>query len=200
MDYVLPLTELIEQFRKLPGIGAKSAQRLAFQLLSWDKIEIEKFAQAVLKASKDIHYCPDCFNFSTGGGLCAICTSPKREKKVICVVATARDLAAMERTHEFKGLYHVLHGLISPMEGMGPDQLKITELLKRLQRHVEVDEIILALSPSTEGEATTLYLSRLLKPSVKRLTRLAFGLSVGADIEQTDELTLARALEGRRDC
>jgi recombination protein RecR len=200
LDYVLPLTELIEQFRKLPGIGAKSAQRLAFQLLSWSKPDIENFAQVVLAASKDIHYCQDCFNFSTGGGLCAICTNPKRDKKTVCVVSTARDLAAMERTHEFKGLYHVLQGLISPMEGMGPDQLKITELIKRLQKYAEVEEVILALSPSTEGEATTLYLTRLLKPLVNKVTRLAFGLSVGADIEQTDELTLARALEGRRDC
>ncbi len=200
MDYVLPLTELIEQFRRLPGIGSKSAQRLAFQLLSWEKSDIEKFAQTLLNASKEIHYCPDCFNFSTGGGLCAVCTNNKREKQTICVVSTVRDLAAMERTHEFKGLYHVLHGLISPMDGIGPDQLKITDLITRLNNHPEVQEIILALSPSTEGEATTLYLTRLLKPLVTKVTRLAFGLSVGADIEQTDELTLARALEGRREC
>lgn len=200
MDYVLPLAELIEQFRKLPGIGAKSAQRLAFQLLSWEKSEIEKFAQSLLAASKQIHYCSDCFNFSTGGGLCAICTNSKRDKQTICLVATARDLAALERTHEFKGLYHVLHGLISPMDGIGPDQLKIIPLINRLKEHSEVKEIILALSPSTEGEATTLYLTRLLKPLNLKITRLAFGLSVGADIEQTDELTLAKALEGRREC
>jgi recombination protein RecR len=194
------LAELIEQFRKLPGIGAKSAQRLAFQVLSWDKAEIEKFAQCVLSASNQIHYCPDCFNFSTGGGLCATCSSPKRDKQIICLVATARDLAALERTHEFKGLYHVLHGLISPMDGVGPDQLKIKPLINRLKEHTEIQEIILALSPSTEGEATTLYLTRLFKPLGVKITRLAFGLSVGADIEQTDELTLAKALEGRREC
>ncbi len=200
MDYVLPLTELIENFRKLPGIGAKSAQRLAFQLLSWDREDIEKFAESLLKASKEIHYCPDCFNFSTGGGICAICANPKREKNTICVVSSVRDLAALERTHEYRGLYHVLHGLISPMDGIGPDQLKITPLINRLRERSEVKEIILALSPSTEGEATTLYLTRLIKPSIEKITRLAFGLSVGADIEQTDELTLARALEGRRVC
>lgn len=200
MDYVLPLAELIEQFRKLPGIGAKSAARLAFQLLSWDKGEIQKFASTLMKASTDIHYCPDCYNFSTGGGLCAVCQNTKRNKNVICVVSTVRDLAALDRTNEFNGLFHVLHGLISPMDGIGPDQLKIPELVKRLGRSPDVQEIILALSPSTEGEATTLYLTRLLKPLVGKITRLAFGLSVGSDIEQTDELTLAKALEGRKEC
>ncbi|MDJ0625370.1 MAG: recombination mediator RecR [Candidatus Caenarcaniphilales bacterium] len=200
MDYVLPLTELIEQFRKLPGIGAKSAQRLAFQMLSWDKKEIEKFANSLLKASNDIHYCPECFNFSTGGGVCNICSSSKRDKSTVCIIASVRELATIERTHEFKGLYHVLHGLISPMDGIGPDNLKIKELLNRLSRHSEINEVILALSPSTEGEATTLYLTRLLKPLIKKITRLSFGLSVGSDIEQTDELTLAKAFEGRREC
>ncbi|MFN5538550.1 MAG: recombination mediator RecR [Candidatus Melainabacteria bacterium] len=200
MDYVLPLTELIEQFRRFPGVGAKSAQRMAFQLLSWDKSDIHKFSDIVLRAGKDIHYCPDCFNFSTGGSLCAICTNEKRDKKTICVVSSARDLAALERTLEYKGLFHVLHGLISPMDGIGPDNLKISQLVQRLAKYSDVQEIILALSPSTEGEATTLYLTRLLKPFVSKITRLAFGLSVGSDIEQTDELTLARALEGRKDC
>lgn len=200
MDHVLPLTELIEQLRKLPGIGAKSAARMAFQILGWEKAEIQKFADCLVKASNDIHYCPDCFNFSTGGGLCWICSSSKRQRNSICVVATARELAALERTREYKGLYHVLHGLISPMDGIGPDNLKIKELITRVAKNPDIEEIILALSPSTEGEATTLYLTRLLKPSVNRVSRLAFGLSVGSDIEQTDELTLARALEGRRDC
>ncbi len=201
MNYVLPLAELIEQFRKLPGVGAKSAQRLAFQLLSWSKEDIKKFAEALLKASTDINYCPACFNFSSGQDLCGICSNPKRQKKTICIVAGIKDLSALERTLEFKGLYHVLHGLISPMDGISPENLKIKELVQRLSTQEEqVEEIILALSPSTEGEATTLYLTRLLKPLVGKVTRLAFGLSVGADIEQTDELTLARALEGRRDC
>ncbi|MDX1917904.1 MAG: recombination mediator RecR [Candidatus Caenarcaniphilales bacterium] len=200
MDYVLPLTELIEQLRRLPGIGAKSAQRLAFQLLAWERSDLEKFAETILKASREISYCSDCFNFSAGGGLCAICSNHRRHRSQICVVATVRDLAALERTHEFKGLYHVLQGLISPIDGIGPDQLKIKDLIKRLSRYTEIQEIILALSPSTEGEATTLYLTRLLKPLIPRITRLAFGLSVGAEIEQTDELTLARALEGRKDC
>jgi recombination protein RecR len=201
VNYVLPLAELIEQFRKLPGVGSKSAQRLAFQLLSWSKEDIKKFAETLLKASTDINYCPSCFNFSTGQDLCGICANPKRQKKTICIVAGIKDLSALERTLEFKGLYHVLHGLISPMDGIGPDNLKIKELVQRLSTNEEeVEEIILALSPSTEGEATTLYLTRLLKPLVNKVTRLAFGLSVGADIEQTDELTLARALEGRRDC
>lgn len=200
MNYVLPLAELIDQFRKLPGVGSKSAQRLAFQLLSWSKEDIQKFSEVLLKASTEINYCPDCFNFSTGEDLCAICSNPKRSGKTICIVSSIKDLSALERTLEYKGLYHVLHGLISPMDGIGPDNLKIKELLHRISHNEQIEEIILALSPSTEGEATTLYLTRLLKPLIPKITRLAFGLSVGADIEQTDELTLARALEGRRDC
>lgn len=200
MDYVAPLAELIEQFRKLSGIGAKSASRLAFQVLSWEKPDIEQFAQVLLRASKDIHYCPDCFNFSTGEALCAVCSNDKRDKNTICVVASIRDLAALDRTSEFKGLYHVLHGLISPMDGIGPDNLKVAELIRRLESKPNIKEVILALSPSIEGEATTLYLTRLLKPLVGKVSRLAFGLSVGSEIEQTDELTLARALEGRKEC
>jgi recombination protein RecR len=200
VNYVQPLSELIEQFQKLPGIGAKSATRMAFQVLTWDKADIQKFANSLLKAGNDIDYCPDCFNFSTGGGLCHICKNEKRDRASICIISNARELAALERTKEYKGLYHVLHGLISPMDGIGPDQLRVKELMQRLARNPEVQEIIMALSPSTEGEATTLYLTRLLKPSVAKITRLAFGLQVGADIDQTDELTLARALEWRRDC
>ncbi|HEY9886467.1 MAG TPA: recombination mediator RecR [Vampirovibrionales bacterium] len=200
VNQVLPLTELIEQFRKLQGIGAKSAQRMAYQVLGWEQGEAEKFAEAILKASRDIHFCKECFNFSTGHKPCNICSDTRRNSHSVCIVANVRELGAIERTREFKGKYHVLHGLISPMDGIGPDNLKIKELLQRVSSDPDIDEIILALTPTTEGEATTLYITKLLKPLVKKITRLAFGLAVGSEIDQTDELTLARAFEGRKEC
>ena len=199
--------DLVQQFRKLSGIGAKSAHRLSFQVLSWNKSDILKFAEVLKRTAEAVSFCPDCFNFSSNDSLCEICSDLKRDKKTICIVASVRELHAIERTGEYKGLYHVLHGLISPLDGISPDDLRIKELLGRLKRsetsetsekNEGIEELIMALSPSTEGEATTLYLTRLLKPFVSRISRLAFGLSVGSDIDQTDELTLARALEGRR--
>jgi recombination protein RecR len=199
VEQITPLAELTEQFRKLPGIGAKSAQRMVHTVLNWEKTEIQRFADTLMKVSREVSYCPQCFNFASNGELCNICSSTKRNKDQICVVSTVRDLFALERTHEFKGLYHVLHGNISPMEGIGPDNLRIKELIQRLSKETPA-EIILALTPSTEGEATTLYLNKLLKPFVQKITRLAFGLPVGSEIDQTDELTLTKALEGRKEC
>ena len=210
MNYLLPLAELIEQFQKLPGVGAKSAQRLAFQVLSWKKEEIEKFAQSLIKASREVSYCPEWCTLSLNGQLCNICdeqqpdSSASRNKQQICIVSGIKDLIALERTREYQGSYHVLHGLISPLDGIRPEDLKIKELIARIKRaqeqESEIEEIILAISPSTEGEATSLYLIRLLKPFVKKLSRLAFGISVGVELEQTDELTLGRALHGRSVC
>lgn len=196
MEYIEPLAELIEGLRRFQGIGAKSAQRMAFQLLDWNKQDIEDFSKVIKNASEQIHFCPDCFNFSVKDSLCNVCNSHKREKSVICVVPTTRELVAIERTGQYKGLYHVLRGLISPLDGISPDDLTIRELLQRIQRD-NIEEIILALSPSTEGEATMLYMSRMLKPIISKVTRLSFGLAVGSDIEQTDELTLAKAFDGR---
>jgi len=211
MSYPLLVAELIEQFQKLPGVGVKSAQRLAFQVLSWESEKIEEFAKILTKASREISYCPECFNLSLNNNLCEICSSEEnlgstnsRNKSQICVVSGIKDLLALERTKEFRGSYHVLHGLISPLEGIRPEDLKIKELVQRIQREQkkakEIQEVVLAISPSTEGETTALYLIRLLKPFVKKLTRLAFGISVGVDIEQTDELTLGRAFNGRSIC
>jgi len=195
-----PLSDLIDHLRRLQGVGSKSAQRLAFQIIAWPKDEIQAFSQALQRVAAEISYCPQCFNFSHNDELCQICLDPKRQTQSICVVASVRELSAIERTREYKGLYHVLHGLISPLDGIGPDNLRIKELLHRISSSSSVQEIICALSPSTEGEATTLYLTKILKPHISKISRLAFGLSVGADIDQTDELTLAKALHGRQDC
>ena len=199
MEYFSPaLDRLVEQFARLPGIGRKSAQRLAFFILSLPDEDAAAFADALVAAKASIHCCPACQNFSEGDGLCPICESPKRDHSVICVVADPKDVAAIERTHEYPGLYHVLHGVISPMNHMGPDDLHIKELVARVAAGGIV-EVIMATNPDTEGEATAMYLSRLLKPFQVRTTRLAYGIPVGGHLEYADDATLMRALEGRRE-
>ena len=198
MDYFpAPLEKLTEQFAKLPGIGRKSAQRLAFHVLGMTEGEAEAFANAILDAKRSVTCCPVCQNFSAGG-LCPICASPKRDSATICVVADPRDVAAMERSREYHGRYHVLHGVLSPMNHVGPDDLAIKPLLERVAQG-GVEEVIMATNPDTEGEATAMYLSRLLKPFGVKVTRLAYGIPVGGHLEFADDATLMRALEGRRD-
>ena len=198
MDYFpAPLEKLTEQFAKLPGIGRKSAQRLAFHVLGMTEGEAEAFANAILDAKRTVTCCPVCQNFSAGG-LCPICASPKRDSATICVVADPRDVAAMERSREYHGRYHVLHGVLSPMNGVGPDDLAIKPLLERVAQG-GVEEVIMATNPDTEGEATAMYLSRLLKPFGVKVTRLAYGIPVGGHLEFADDATLMRALEGRRE-
>lgn len=197
MYYTKPLADLIESFQKLPGIGAKSAQRMALHLLKLPLNEVEAFAKAMVEAKSTINYCSICFNMSSQDP-CEICSAANRNKDVICVVADTKDLIAIEKTHEYQGLYHVLQGLISPMNGIGAEDIRIKELLYRISNN-EIKEIILALSPSVEGEATSLYLNKLLKPFNIKITRIAFGLPVGSDIEYADEITLAKAIEGRHE-
>ena len=187
----------MEQFASLPGIGGKSAQRLAFHILSLTDQEAQEFADAIVSAKQNVTGCPVCQNL-TGGGLCAICSSPKRDTSTICVVADPRDVVAMERAREYTGRYHVLHGVISPMNHVGPDDLEIKSLLERVAQG-DVSEVIMATNPDTEGEATAMYLARLLKPFDVRVTRLAYGIPVGGHLEFADDATLMRALEGRRD-
>lgn len=198
MEYFpAPLEKLTEQFARLPGIGGKSAQRLAFHVLNLPEEEAREFANAILDAKRSITLCPVCRNF-TAGGLCPICASPKRDAALICVVADPRDVAAMERSREYRGRYHVLHGVISPMNHVGPDDLHIRELTARVACG-GVAEVIMATNPDTEGEATAMYLSRLLKPFQVKVTRLAYGIPVGSHLEYADDATLLRALEGRRE-
>ncbi|MBQ9673563.1 MAG: recombination protein RecR [Ruminococcus sp.] len=192
---VVPLQRLIENFEKLPGIGAKTAQRLAYFVLNMPKTEADDFAKAITDAQEKIHYCSVCCNL-TDKEKCPVCSSATRDHSSICVVETPRDAMAMESTNEYKGTYHVLHGAISPLNGIGPDQLKIKELLVRLNNN-EVNEVIMATNPTVEGEATAMYISRLLKPLGIKVTRLAYGIPVGGDLEYADGVTLARALEGR---
>lgn len=192
---VAALSKLIEQFERMPGVGHKGAQRMAFYILDLPGEEADKFAQAIKDAHTKIHRCKICCNL-TEGDICSICANEARNRKQICVVEDPRDVIAIERTHEYSGTYHVLHGAISPMNGIGPDQLTIKELLKRLDG---VEEVIMATNPTVEGEATAMYISRLLKPMGIRTTRLAYGVPVGADLEYADEVTLSRAMEGRRD-
>ncbi len=197
MIYPKSIAALIEHFQKFPSIGPKSAQRMAFYLLRMPMSEVQKFAQAMIEAKENTRACEICFNISTESP-CEICTSSKRDRSVICVVGETKDLIAIEKTNEYKGLYHVLQGLISPLDGIGADDIRIKELLNRLTAD-EVQEIILALPPSVEGEATSLYLTKLVKPFGIKVSRIAFGLPVGADLEYADEITLARAIEGRRE-
>lgn len=197
MEYTKPLANLIESFQRFPGVGPKSAQRMAFHMLKMPLSEIEKIAETFIDAKKNIHYCDVCFNMSSSNP-CEICSSTRRNRNIICVVSETKDLAAVERTHEFSGLYHVLQGLISPMDGIGAEDIRIKELLQRVAND-EVQEVILALSPSVEGEATSLYLHKLLKPFEIKVTRIAFGIPMGSDLEYADEITLARAIEGRRE-
>lgn len=197
MIYPKSIATLIEHFQKFPSVGPKSAQRMAFYMLRMPESEVQKFAQAIIDAKKNTRTCEVCFNLSSTSP-CEICTNPKRDRSTICVVAETKDLIAIEKTNEFKGLYHVLQGLISPMDGIGADDIRIKELLSRLTSD-EVKEIILALPPSVEGEATSLYLTKLIKPFGITISRIAFGLPVGADLEYADEITIAKAIEGRRE-
>jgi len=192
---VLPLTRLIEQFEKLPGVGRKGAQRLAFHVLGLPKEKAVDFANAILEAHEKIKKCSVCQNL-TDAELCPVCMDGGRDRSVICVVEDPRDVIAFERTREYRGVYHVLHGLISPMEGIGPEQLTIKELIARLGDG-EVKEVIMATNPTVEGEATAMYLARLIKPMEIKVTRLAYGIPVGGNLEYADEVTLFRALEGR---
>lgn len=191
------LERLTEQFARLPGIGGKTAQRLAFHVLSLPKEEAEQFANAILEAKELVGTCPVCQNL-TDKELCPICNDSRRDRSVICVVAEAKDVIAMERAREYNGVYHVLHGVISPLAHVGPDDLRVKELLYRVAEGT-VTEVIMATNPDTEGEATAMYLSRLLRPMEVRVTRLAYGIPVGSQLEYADEVTLLRALEGRRD-
>ena len=191
------LERLSEQFARLPGIGSKTAQRLAFQVLSMPQEQAQEFADAILDAKRSIHTCPVCQNL-TDEEMCPICADETRDHSTICVVAEPRDVIAMERSREYTGVYHVLHGVISPLNHVGPDDIRIRELLARLQ-DVSVQEVIMATNPDTEGEATAMYLSRLLRPIGVKVTRLAYGIPVGSQLEYADEVTLLRALEGRRE-
>ena len=191
------LERLTEEFAKLPGIGGKTAQRLAFHVLSLPDEEAAAFAAAIVEAKKTVHTCPVCQNL-TDGELCTICDDERRDHSVICVVAEPRDVIAMERAREYEGVYHVLHGVISPLNHVGPDDIRIRELLTRVAQG-GVREVIMATNPDTEGEATAMYLSRLLRPMEVKVTRLAYGIPVGSQLEYADEVTLLRALEGRRE-
>lgn len=193
----LPLVILTEQFAKLPGIGMKSAQRLAYYVMSMSKSQAKEFADAIVNVHKTVHLCRVCQNF-TDLDACSICSNPKRDHSVICVVENPKDISAFEKTNEYKGVYHVLHGLISPIDGVMPDKLKIKELLARLEPE-KVKEVIMATNPTVEGEATAMYISKLLKPLGVKVTRLAFGLPIGGNLEYVDEVTLYKALENRNE-
>ena len=194
---VAPLENLVDQFEKMPGIGHKTAQRLAYYVLNLSKTEADALAKAVTDAHDKIHYCSRCCNL-TDRELCPVCQNPARDHSVICVVETPRDATAVENTHEYRGVYHVLHGAISPLNDVGPDNLTIKELLRRLGGE-DVQEVIMATNPTVEGDATALYISKLLKPMGVKVTRLAYGIPVGGDLEYADEYTLAKALEGRNE-
>jgi len=196
-SFAPPLVRLIEELSKLPTVGPKTAQRLAFYMLSMPAEDAEALASAIIEAKRRIRYCSVCANI-TETDPCELCTDAKRDQSVICVVENPRDVAAMERTREFRGLYHVLQGAISPLDGIGPDDLRIAELLRRLAGGT-VHELIVATNPRVEGEATALYLAKVIKPLGVKVTRIAHGLPVGGDLEYADEVTLARALEGRRE-
>lgn len=196
-NQVAPLENLVDQFEKMPGIGHKTAQRLAYYVLNLSKTEAYALAKAVTDAHDKIHYCSRCCNL-TDRELCPVCQNPARDHSVICVVETPRDATAVENTHEYRGVYHVLHGAISPLNDVGPDNLTIKELLRRLGGE-DVQEVIMATNPTVEGDATALYISKLLKPMGVKVTRLAYGIPVGGDLEYADEYTLAKALEGRNE-
>ena len=198
MNYnIVPLNELINQFSRLPGIGRKTAQRLAYSIIEQPPERARQFADALINAKEKIHFCKVCQSL-TDLEVCQMCSDPRRDRSIICVVEEPRDVMAFEKIREFSGLYHVLHGVISPLDGIGPDQLKIKELMARLASG-EVKEIIMATNPTVEGEATASYISRLVKPMGIKVTRLAYGIPVGGDLEYADEYTLARALEGRNE-
>lgn len=197
MEYsALSLQKLVEQFRRMPGIGAKTAQRMAFYILGLPREDAKEFADTVLQASEKIHRCPVCCNL-TDGELCPVCSDPKRNNGVICVVENVESLMAIENTNEYKGSYHVLHGVISPLDDIGPDDITVKELLDRVHSGT-VNEVIMATGSDVEGELTAMYISKLLKPLGIKVTRLAYGLPVGSDLQYADSVTLSRAIEGRR--
>jgi recombination protein RecR len=196
-QFIEPVLKLINRFSRLPGIGPKTAQRLAFYILKMPEEEVDGFSRDLSQARKGIGYCEICGNLIDETG-CAICRDPKRDKSTVCVVSDVKDLLALERTMEYTGLYHVLNGTISPMEGIGPDDIRIRELLARLTDG-EIQEVILSTNPDVTGEATAAYIARLIKPMGLKVTRIAHGVPVGGDLEYTDEVTLTKALEGRRD-
>ena len=195
--YIESLSLLADQFGRLQGVGRKSAMRMAFSVLEMSEEEVEAFANALVDCKRKIHLCPVCQNL-TDEEVCAICADQRRDQGLICVVEDAKAVLALERVREFRGVYHVLHGVISPVNGVTPDQLKLKELLARMQQ-TDVREVIVATNPTVEGEATAMYIARLLKPLGVKVTRLAYGVPVGGDLEYADEVTLYRALEGRRD-
>ena len=188
--------KLIESFERLPSIGHKTAARLAFHILDCSEEETNEFINSITNAKKNLKYCSKCYNISDTDP-CNICSNPKRDENVICVVEDVRDIIAIERTHEYKGVYHVLHGSISPMNGVGPDDIKLKELISRITP--EIKEVIIATNPRVEGEATAMYISKLLKPLGVKTSRIAHGIPIGGDLEYTDEITLSKALEGRRE-
>ena len=190
------MANLYEQLRRLPGVGSKTAMRLAYHIIDMPEGEVQQLAEALSNAKKSIHYCSQCFNL-TDGEKCAICSDPSRDNFTICVVEQPQDIAAMERSHGYNSLYHVLHGVLSPLDGIGPDKLKIRELFQRLQRE-SISEIIIATNSDVEGEATATYLAQLLKPIGITVSRIAHGLPMGGDLEYADEVTLSKALENRR--
>ncbi|MDR3294252.1 MAG: recombination mediator RecR [Clostridiales Family XIII bacterium] len=195
--YAKPLSKLISELSRLPGIGGKSAQRLAFHILSLGEREVSALAEAILEAKREMKYCSVCGNL-TDADPCGVCADAARDRSLICVVENPRDVAAVERTREYGGLYHVLHGAISPMDGIGPEDINLKQLLLRLQSD-EVKEVILATNPNIEGEATAMYAARLIKPVGIRVSRIAHGIPVGGDLEYADEITLSKAIEGRRE-
>ncbi|MCB6993302.1 recombination mediator RecR [bacterium 210820-DFI.6.37] len=195
--YAKPLGKLINELSRLPGIGGKTAQRLAFHILSMKEGEARSLADAIIDAKENMKYCSVCGNL-TDMDPCAICSDPSRDRSVICVVESPKDVVAMERIREYSGLYHVLHGAISPMEGIGPEDINLKQLIVRLQQE-DVKEVILATNPNIEGEATAMYIARLIKPSGIRVSRIAHGIPVGGDLEYADEVTLLKAVEGRRE-
>ena len=197
MYYPEPVGRLINELTKLPGIGPRTAQRLAFHILQQPTINVERLAQAIVRARKKTGYCSNCWNI-TDRDPCVLCSSKQRDQGIICVVQDTRDVIAMEKTREFKGVYHVLGGAISPMDGIGPDDIKLKELLERLQNG-KVREIILATNPTVEGEATAMYMAKLIKPLGVKVSRIAHGLPVGGDLDYVDEVTLIKAMEGRRE-
>ncbi|PIY78777.1 MAG: recombination protein RecR [Parcubacteria group bacterium CG_4_10_14_0_8_um_filter_35_7] len=200
MNYFPPaIQNLIDEFNKLPGIGPKTSERFVFYLLKQSEEEIKKFAKAIENLKKKITICSQCYNFSEKDP-CPICTDPRRDKSLLCVVAYPQDLQAIEKTNEYKGLYHILGGILNPIEGIGPKELKIQELLKRVKKpNSKIQEIILGLNPDLEGEATAIYLAKLLRPLKIKVARLARGLPMGSDLQYADEVTLSNALEGRKE-
>jgi recombination protein RecR len=197
MRYAAPIARLLEELERLPGIGPKSAQRIAYWLLTAESADAQRLADSIVEVKRTIHFCPVCFNFAEGD-LCDVCADPGRDRSMVCVVEEPRDLVAVDRTGEFRGTYHVLQGVISPLDGVGPERLRVRELIDRLSTG-EITEVVIATNPNVEGETTALYLARLIKPLGVKVTRIASGLPVGGDLEYADEVTLGRALEGRRE-